>query len=386
VALDDQFTTRGGYKRFYQNNASDPPAKRSHQSSQRLPPPKFFLPLPEVEPVRYKRLQDKIKEKYRRLCRWDGERFPGSEPAHMHRENYALILQLPYMVTWKPAGKRYMMLIEKENQVYMLNQGNDLFSVEQIRFPYDVEYTSHLKDTLLDGEIVNDKVNGSKRASFLINDIIIYNGIDVTAQPFPHRLKLISESIVNVHNNAITNGFIDKRTQPFLIRTKNFFPLSEIDKLLSWKFLASIPHEVEGLFFLPERDPYRTGKCPGILKWKENETIDFRLQIPHNNSGTTACSKKEAHLFLSRQDTLFATMRYSSKLQDYDNKIISCYYRAGQWYIYRLRHDRRFPNSKQTAMAVMEAMQKPVTKEDLRALVKNQSKPDAYEDNSTWVI
>ncbi|UJR12231.1 hypothetical protein I4U23_016408 [Adineta vaga] len=375
VESDDRSTTSEGNKRCYQHHASNRPAKRFHIAPQRSTVPEFFLPLPEVRPVRYKPLREKIQQKYRELCRWSGQRFPGSEPVPMHRKNYANILQLPYMVTWKPVGKRYMMLIEEENKVYMLNQGKDLFSVDEIRFPYDADNTTHLKDTLVDGEVVCDKINGSNEASFFINDIIIYNGTDVTAYSFPDRLKLISESIVNIHNNAITKG-----TQPFRIRIKQFFRLSDMDKLLSREFRASIPHEVEGLFFLPERKPYRAGECPDVLKWKENETIDFRLNIVDNG----AHPEKKAHLFLSRMNKPFAKMHYSSYLQKYDNKIVSCYYRDSDWYVYRLRHDRRYPNSEQTAMTVMNVMEKPVTKEDLRDLMKNQSTTHVHDHNSSW--
>lgn len=356
---DDPSVTSEGNKRSYQNNTSTQPVKRFCESSQRLPVPQFFLPLPEVMPVRKKPLRLSVQEKYRRLCGRNAVGFPGSHPAQMYRDNYAIVLQALYKVTWKTAGKRYMMLIEDKNTVYMLDQGNNLFSVDRLSFPYDADYTCHLKNTLVDVEVVSDKINDLNKPTVLINDLIIYNGRDVTAQPFSDRLKLISESIVDVHNEAIRKGSIRKETQPFLIRTKEYFNLSEIDKLLSPKFLASIPYDLEGLFFLPVQDPYQPGECANMLKWKEDETIDFILKI----------SGKDAHLYLNRMDTPFGTMPYSSKLRKYDNKIVSCYRRNGQWYIYRLRHDRRFPNSKETAMDILKVMERPVTKDNLRRLI-----------------
>jgi len=191
----------------------------------------------------------------------------------MYLGNYEKIVESPYMVTWKSVGKRYMMLIEDEDKVYMLDQGDYLFTVDHIQFPFDAEYTSHLKDTLIDGEFVIDNVDGLFKPSFWINDIITYNGEDVSRKPFPDRLKLISESIVRIHDSAIAKGRIKKTTQPFSIRNKYFFRLPAVNRLLSPKFLANIPHKVEGLFFQPEKDPYTTGECPNVLKWKDNLTI-----------------------------------------------------------------------------------------------------------------
>lgn len=42
----------------------------------------------------------------------------------------------------------------------------------------------------------------------------------------------------------------------------------------------------------------------------------------------------------------FACMRYSADLRQYDNKIIECSYRDGQWHFHRERTDKSFPNAK----------------------------------------
>jgi hypothetical protein len=45
-------------------------------------------------------------------------------------------------------------------------------------------------------------------------------------------------------------------------------------------------------------------------------------------------------------ETPFANMRYSPDLRQYDNKIIECSYRNGQWHFHRHRTDKSFPNAK----------------------------------------
>ena len=251
---------------MWSSTASNQPIKRSRIKPERNAFRKFFAPLPEVNLVGRKALRDGIQQKCQQFCSALPNRFPGSHSVCMHLENYKKIIESPYMVTWKSVGKRYMMLIEKENKVYMLDEGNSLFSVDHIQFPFDAEYSSHLKDTLVVGEFVFDNVDGLFKPSFWINDIIVYNGNDVSKKPFKDRLKFISESIVRIRDSAIAKGYIEKTTQPFLIKNKLFFGLPEVTKLLSPKYLATIPHKIDGLFFQPENDPYTTGECPNLLK------------------------------------------------------------------------------------------------------------------------
>ena len=288
----------------------------------------------------------------------------------MHRGNYEMISQAPYMVTWKSSGKRYMMLIEDEGRVYMLDPGSVLFSVANIEFPYDVEYTRHLRNTLVDGELVMDHDGDSEKAEFWMNDIITYHGRKVSEKSLPERLMLISESIVNIRNEAMTRGRIDRTAQPFSIRFKDYFPLSAVTKLLSPEFRANILHAVEGLVFQPVNEPYTLGECPHVLTWKENTQIVFRLQITDNSSKQNTPTEKEAHLFLNRNVKPFAKMQYSPDLEAYDNKIISCLFREGQWHFHRLRDDKPYPNSLQTATEHMKAVENQVTREALCDLIK----------------
>ena len=270
------------------------------------------------------------------------------------------------------SAKRYLMLIDKENKIYMLDNGDNLFTIGHIQFPYDVMCTSHLKDTLVDGELVIDNVDGSAKPQFLINDIITYNGENVSNKPFPDRLLFISQSIVDIRNEAIRKDRLKNTMEPFSVRSKPFFGLSAVNRLLSPEFLASVPHEVDGLIFVPEKDPYKSGECPCLLKWKENETVEFRLKIIVNSSKKDAVPEKTAQLFLNKMTTPYATMPYLPNLQEYDNKIISCSYKDKQWHFQRSRDDRPFPNSEKSAMETIDALKRSVTREALCELIKKQ--------------
>jgi hypothetical protein len=63
------------------------------------------------------------------------------------------------------------------------------------------------------------------------------------------------------------------------------------------RYLATVPYEIEGFIFLPEQDPYTPGEYPRVLKWKENDTIEFRLKISDKFSRTGILLEKEAISF-----------------------------------------------------------------------------------------
>lgn len=70
---------------------------------------------------------------------------------------------------------RYIFLIEGENQVYAFDRDHNPFLVSNLRFPHRKE-PRHIRETLLDGEMIIDKVmdNGREQSipRYLIYDIV----------------------------------------------------------------------------------------------------------------------------------------------------------------------------------------------------------------------
>lgn len=142
-------------------------------------------------------LQDTIQK----MCKFDGAGFPGSQPVSMDTKNIQLLGEKPYRVSWKADGTRYMMLILKEHEVYFFDRDNACFQVSGMRFPCHEDLRTHIYDTLIDGEMVIDKVNGLTIPRYLVYDIICYNGIDYMDFQFfstsvCSRMKCIKEYIV----------------------------------------------------------------------------------------------------------------------------------------------------------------------------------------------
>lgn len=181
--------------------------------------------------------------------------FPGSQPVSMSVSNLNYLSEKPYTVSWKADGVRYLMYIKKEKEVFFIDRDNSVFGVSNITFPYRKNLQVHLHDTLLDGEMVIDKVNGESRPRFLVYDIISLNGCPIRKEPFfPTRFEAIKKDITNPRYEAMRLRLIDRLSEPFSIRAKDFSDVKYAVKFLSDKFLESLLHEPDGLIFQPAKE------------------------------------------------------------------------------------------------------------------------------------
>lgn len=133
--------------------------------------------------------------------------------------------------------------------------------------------------------MVIDKVDGKEIPRYLVHDIICHNGDKVASFPFfPDRLSMISQYIMKPRIAAIENGLINKSAEPFSVRNKDFWDITQTSKLLGENFAASLSHESDGLVFQPSNDPYECGRSDQVLKWKPPElnSVDFRMEIPQH--------------------------------------------------------------------------------------------------------
>ncbi|KAF7269068.1 hypothetical protein GWI33_017826 [Rhynchophorus ferrugineus] len=308
-------------------------------------------------------LQKKIQE----MCGWRSKGFPGSQPVSMSSKNITLLSKHPYRVSWKADGTRYMMLIDGEDEVYLFDRDNRVFKVENLRFLHLKNLQVHLRDTLLDGEMVIDKVNGTDIPRYLAYDIIMLNGSKVGQMPFyPDRLGYLETEIIRPRYIAMQQGIINKSIEPFSVRKKEFWPINQARNLLGEKFAKSLSHEPDGLIFQPSKEPYVAGRCDMVLKWKplDMNSVDFRLRVV-TKGGTGLITQKVCELYVGQLDTHYATMDYKKAFKDLDGKIVECKYENRKWVFMRERTDKSFPNSYATAEAVYDSIKNPITKEYL---------------------
>ncbi|XP_053143300.1 mRNA-capping enzyme isoform X3 [Hemicordylus capensis] len=251
-----------------------------------------------------------IQHKCHQFCSWKGTGFPGAQPVSMDEQNIKLLEQKPYKVSWKADGTRYMMLIDGKNEVYMIDRDNSVFHVSNLEFPIRKEPHLHLENTLLDGEMIIDKVKGQVVPRYLIYDIVKFS-------------------------------------------------------LLEGNFAREVSHEVDGLIFQPI-GKYKPGRCDDILKWKPPSlnSVDFRLKITRVG-GEGLLPQNVGLLYVGSLDRPFAQIKVTKDLKQYDNKIIECKFENNSWVFMRQRVDKSFPNAYSTAMAVCNSIRHPVTKEIL---------------------
>ncbi|XP_018568622.1 mRNA-capping enzyme [Anoplophora glabripennis] len=308
-----------------------------------------------------------LQKKVQTMCEWKRKGFPGCQPVSMDVKNIAFLSQKPYRVSWKADGMRYMMLIDGEDEVYFFDRDHNIFKVDGVRFVHRKDIRRHLKDTLLDGEMVIDKVNGEDIPRYLAYDIVKFEGLDVGKMPFhPNRLHCLENEIIKPRYAAMEKGLINKTLEPFSVRKKDFWDITQAASLLGEKFAKTLSHEPDGLIFQPSKEPYTAGRCDEVLKWKplDMNSVDFRLKIV-KEEGEGIVSRKVGFLYVGQLDTPFAKLKYTKALKDLDNKIIECKFEGDQWKFMRERTDKSFPNSFNTAKAVCGSIKDPVTKEKL---------------------
>ncbi|XP_075991956.1 RNA guanylyltransferase and 5'-phosphatase mRNA capping enzyme [Anticarsia gemmatalis] len=334
----------------------------------------IFMPeVQGVEPFDTQPRLSEVQKKTQQLCRWNTTGFPGSQPVSMQRSNLFKLHEKPYRVSWKADGVRFMMLIDGEDEVYMLDRDNCVFKVHNLKFVHRDELTRHLTNTLLDGEMVIDELNGEKIPRYLCYDIISLDGNDVSKMAFyPTRLNYIEKEIVNPRHKAMEAGIILKDLEPFRVRLKQFWELPMARQLLGEKFAKQLLHEPDGLIFQPAKEPYMPGQCDDVLKWKPSHmnSVDFRLKIVVD-SGPGILPTKVGKLFVGKPEQHFATMKVTKNMKHLDNKIIECTYQNGGWQFMRERTDKSFPNGFKTAESVCQSIKEPVTKEILLDFIDN---------------
>lgn len=100
-------------------------------------------------------------------------------------------------------------------------------------------------------------------------------------------------------------------------------------------------------------------------------------------------------LYVGQMDTPFAAMKYTSAMRELDGKIIECKFEDDQWKFMRVRTDKSYPNSYNTAKgclfevlvhlyfllvsAVCGSIQDPVTKEKLLDFIERYRFEDDTE-------
>lgn len=348
----------------------------------RLKEAKFMDEIDGIGVVKSPR-REEIQELCQKMCGWEGGGFPGSQPVSMDVQNIKLLHEKPYRVSWKADGVRYMMLILKEKEIYLIDRDNNVFAAPQFHFPQRKFPREHVFDTLLDGEMVLDKENEKIHPRYLAYDIIQFQGQEVGKQNHDIRMVCIEKEIEMARSIGAQQGLFDKSKEPFSIRAKKFFQVEKAEWILdAWS--PKLSHENDGLIFNPAEEPYGPGQSHEVLKWKPHtlNSVDFILNI--GKIKQEGCIPElVGTLMVGGYDRPFASIKVTKELKSLNKKIVECTWDATskQWKFLRVREDKSFPNGYKTAMSVCKSIQQPVTREWLLEVIeKHRYRPNRHRD------
>lgn len=334
----------------------------------------FYEGITDVELVRDVALKQRIYMHCCQLCQYrtnsSGINFPGAQPVSMDLNNLQQLKMHRYRVSWKADGCRYMMYIQDEYNVFFLTRSLQLWRVNGLRFPRIDDLDSHLTDTLVDGEMVTDVINGQNIPKYLIYDVISLNGDNnISQQDFDKRCGVIKCTIIEARRKAKRLNLIPMEGEPFKVADKGFFYIQSAKK--TWEL--NVTHEKDGLIFQPFSAPYSGGTCEGILKWKPPSlnSIDFKLVIREERQNG-CLPEKFAYLHVSNKAEPITKIRLTkdqSHFHQYNNKIVEMTRIDGKWDIIRERSDKLHANSYETAYATFQSIIRPVTEKILFDLI-----------------
>jgi hypothetical protein len=218
--------------------------------------------------------------------------FPGAkvstlEMNHLSPDNIPYIYK-NYCVTDKADGERYMLYIDPDRFIYLVNDRLEVVKT-------DTRVSAKYANSMIDGELIVSLVNGVKQYTFYGFDVLFVNDSNVCDLPlFPTksvketRHKYLLDLIADIEKAKITtiNG-----VPILLVRSKKYYSLdyNEIspEKMkgfcsLIWDNKVNFPYHLDGLIFTPIDEGYPLGRLwANTLKWKppSDNSIDFLVKF-----------------------------------------------------------------------------------------------------------
>ena len=169
-----------------------------------------FLKEEQVDGVSLLTDYDLVKElqvKLGRFAHGPEDFFPVNWPVSLSMDNIKNLEMLPYVVTPKPVGIRFLLYIDSEGSMFMENMTQHIFKLDEDHAP---QLT--VKDTVLDGLVVrkirpdglanceaNEEVEEAKgMLTFVIMDATRCSGVDLTGRNIQERISFIRVGHLNI--------------------------------------------------------------------------------------------------------------------------------------------------------------------------------------------
>ncbi|ORY59082.1 mRNA capping enzyme, catalytic domain-containing protein [Pseudomassariella vexata] len=346
-----------------------------------------------------------LREEVAHLLNRDKLDFPGAQPVSFRKPHLEELHRQDYFVCEKSDGIRYLLyLTNNENNAethYLIDRKNDYWFVKgNLHFPRPAGEETWHKDTILDGELVIDNVDGRKEPRYLVFDCLVMDGQNFTQRDLSKRLGYFQNEVFQPYKRLLEKYPQEKPYMPFFLEMKDMQVAYGIEMMFR-QIIKNLKHGNDGLIFTCLATPYQFGTDKHILKWKpaDENTVDFQWKFTFSlvepnaterAQGITepfydynAVPKVELLAYYGgngpggyrHYGELYLTESEWEELKalgdPLDERIIEAYMDdQNRWRFYRFRDDKQHGNFIKVVDAVLESIRDGVSKEDLIGAAK----------------
>ena len=203
-----------------------------------------------------------LQETVAKLVDFNGnpKRFPGAQPISFASCHLKELLSENYLVSEKADGIRCLLYTRaKGDQVesYLIDRKNN-FYYNHFGLPLPGLKHAH-KNSIVDGELVLEKVKGKIELWFLFFDALVVDNKNLTTKSYNSRLGYLRERILQPYLDSCKRkpGYASKF--PFQMRQKRVQFSYELGAV--FKQMKKYGHKTDGLLFTSAIAPYTLGTC-----------------------------------------------------------------------------------------------------------------------------
>ncbi len=299
--------------------------------------------------------------------------FPGALPVSISHDLLTTVA-FGFVFSLKADGER-MFLVFGKGVCYMI--GRDL----KTTFIGSIDNKDKEDDStwyLFDAELVEDK------NLILIFDTLVFRSQSVIRLEIAHRVEMAKHylhrlNVIQVHDSddylkmslPSNYSFVTAEIGSCRLQVKPLFTLNHLSDVWNNRDqrLAHNAFPVDGIIFTRrccQYAPFREDDM-SILKWKPRITLDFFV-LPFVNDvmlSRNHCVMTEGNVMLCSTENCFSLAQFEDDdVVLFTNQIVECWWENMQWLPVKIRTDKKSPNSHDTILKTLDAIQYPVLFED----------------------
>ncbi|CCG84856.1 protein of unknown function [Taphrina deformans PYCC 5710] len=327
-----------------------------------------------------------------------GNHFPGAQPVSFTSKHLRTLVEEDYYVCEKSDGTRLLMYCTETDDdrevVFLVDRKNSYYAIPRLHFPLPNDKTCKTfhKDTILDGELVLDIVDGQKRLVYLTFDLLMYQGKDMRSRDLAGRLGKLKDLFLQPLNKFLKANPEQRKRFPFQVEFK-YMQLSYGIEMMYREIIPKLNHGNDGLVFTSQKAPYTSGTDESLLKWKpaEENSVDFMLRMKFRERpdgsenfeavpdlglfayyGEDRRTRSEDYRFYEQ---MFVDEHDWARLKEegirrngLEGLIVECNKdKEGRWRFMRVRDDKQHANHISIVAKVLDSIRDGVTMEQLLA-------------------